>query len=154
MFQLETGVKMVHVAYKGAAPAVQDLLAGNVQLFFDQLFMLEPHFRSGKLKPLVTTSPTRLPALPDVPTVTELGYPQLTLQSWSGMVAPAGTPREIVAFLNREFNKVLDQPEVREAIVSRGLEPMKGTPESFARTIREDYPRWTAVIQGAHIVAE
>src|SRR5438045_336861 len=83
-----------------AAPAVQDLLAGHVQLFFDQLFMLDPHFKDGKLKPLVTTSPTRLPALPDVPTMAELGLPQLTLQSWSGMVAPAGTPKEIVAYLN------------------------------------------------------
>jgi tripartite-type tricarboxylate transporter receptor subunit TctC len=154
MFQRETGVKMVHVAYKGAAPAVQDLLAGHVQLFFDQLFMLDPHFKDGKLKPLVTTSPTRLPGLPDVPTMTELGLAQLTLQSWSGMVAPAGTPKEIVAYLNREFNKVLELPDVREAIVSRGLEPMKGTPESFARTIREDYPRWTPIIKGANIVAE
>src|SRR5437764_5513450 len=113
MFQRETGVKMVRVAYKGAAPAVQDLLAGHVQLFFDQLFMLDPHFKDGKLKPLVTTSPTRLPALPDVPTMTELGMPQLTLQSWSGMVAPVGTPKETVAYLNRAFNKVLDLPEVR-----------------------------------------
>ena len=154
MFQKETGVKMVHVAYKGAAPAVQDLLAGNVQLFFDQLFLLDPHFKDGKLKPLVTTSPTRLPGLPDVPTVTELGLPQLTLQSWSGMVAPAGTPPAIVNYLNREFNKVLDLPEIREAITSRGLEPMKGTPESFARAIQEDYPRWTAVVKGANIVAQ
>jgi tripartite-type tricarboxylate transporter receptor subunit TctC len=154
MFQREAGVKMVHVAYKGAAPAVQDLLAGHVQLFFDQLFMLDPHFKDGKLKPLVTTSPTRLAALPDVPTATELGLPQLTLQSWSGMVAPAGTPPEIVNYLNREFNKVLDLPEIREAIVSRGLEPMKGTPESFAKIIRDDYPRWTALIKSANIVAE
>jgi tripartite-type tricarboxylate transporter receptor subunit TctC len=116
--------------------------------------MLDPHFKDGKLKPLVTTSPTRLPGLPDVPTVTELGMPQLTLQSWSGMVAPAGTPAEIVGYLNREFNKVLDLPEIRDAITSRGLEPMKGSPESFARTIREDYPRWTAVVKGANIVAE
>ena len=70
------------------------------------------------------------------------------------MVAPVGTPKETVAYLNRAFNKVLDLPEVREAIVSRGLEPMKGTPESFAKTIRDDYPRWTPIIQGAHIVAE
>jgi tripartite-type tricarboxylate transporter receptor subunit TctC len=154
MFQKEAGVKMVHVAYKGAAPAVQDLLAGHVQLFFDQLFMLEPHFKDGKLKPLATTSPTRLPALPDVPTMTELGLPQLTLQSWSGMVAPAGTPPETVNYLNREFRKVLDLPEIREAITSRGLEPMKGTPDAFARMIREDYPRWTALIKSANIVAE
>ena len=154
MFQREAGVKMIHVAYKGAAPAVQDLVAGHVQLFFDQLFMLDPHFKDGKLRPLVTTSPTRLPGLPDVPTATEIGLPQLTLQSWSGMVAPAGTPPEIVAYLNREFNKVLDQPEIREAIVSRGLEPMKGTPESFAKTIHDDYPRWTALIKSANIVAQ
>lgn len=154
LFQREAGVKMVHVPYKGAAQAVQDLLAGQVQLFFDQPFMLAPHVKAGKLKALVVTSPNRLPSLPDVPTVTELGMPQLTLQSWSGMVAPPGTPKEIVAFLNREFNKVLALPDVREAITSRGLDPMTGTPESFARTIHEDYPRWTALITSEKIYAE
>jgi tripartite-type tricarboxylate transporter receptor subunit TctC len=133
---------------------VQDLVAGHVQLFFDQIFMLGPYFKDCQLKPLVTTNPTRLPELPDVPTAKELGLPQLTLQSWSGIVAPAGTPQPIVDLLNQQVHKILELPEVHQAIVSRGWEPMKGTPESFAKIIGDDYPRWTALIKSANVKME
>jgi tripartite-type tricarboxylate transporter receptor subunit TctC len=154
LLKREAGIRMVHVAYKGGAPAVNDLLGGTVNLFFEQLLTLLQHFKAGKLKPLVVTSRTRMPFLPDVPTMIESGYPQLTLQSWSGFALPLHTPHEIVSLLNREVNKVLDQPDVREAIVSRGLEPMKTSSEEFGRMIREEYPRWTSIIRSQNIVSE
>ena len=150
----ETGVRMVHVAYKGGAPAVTDLLAGNVTLFFEQPLTLLQHIKAGKLKALAVTSRGRLPSLPDVPSVAEAGWPQLTLQSWSGFAAPSQTPAALIALLNREVNKVLEMPDVREAIVSRGLEPMKAGSEEFGRMIREEYARWTTVIRDQKISAE
>jgi len=95
-----------------------------------------------------------LASLPDVPTVTEAGWPQLTLQSWSGFAAPLNTPTAIIALLNRELIKVLELPETREAITSRGLEPMKATSQEFGRMIRDEYPRWTAIIRDQKIVLE
>ena len=154
LMKREAGVSMVHVAYKGAAPAVTDLLAGTVNLFFEQPLTLLQHIKAGKLKALVVTSRARLPSLPDVPTVAEAGWPQLTLQSWSGFAAPVNTPPAIIAFLNREVNKVLELHDVREAIVSRGLEPMKASSEEFGKMIREEYPRWTTIIRDQKIVAE
>ena len=154
LMKRETGVRMLHVAYKGGGPAVTDLLAGTVNLFFEQPLTLLQHIKAGKLKALAVTSRARMPSLPDVPTVAEAGWPQLTLQSWSGFAVPINTPPAIVAFLNREVNKVLDMPEVREAILSRGLEPMKASSEEFGKMIREEYPRWTTVIRDQKIVAE
>ena len=107
----ETGVRMMHVPYKGGAAAVTDLLAGTVNLFFEQPLTLLQHIKSGKLKALAVTSQARLPSFPDVPTVTEAGWPQLTLQSWSGFAAPINTPAAIIGLLNRELIKVLDLPE-------------------------------------------
>jgi tripartite-type tricarboxylate transporter receptor subunit TctC len=150
----ETGVRMMHVPYKGGAAAVTDLLAGTVNLFFEQPLTLLQHIKSGRLKALAVTSQARLPSLPEVPTVTEAGWPQLTLQSWSGFAAPINTPPAIIALLNRELIKVLDLPETREAITSRGLEPMKTTSQEFGRMIRDEYPRWTAIIRDQKIVLE
>jgi tripartite-type tricarboxylate transporter receptor subunit TctC len=150
----ETGVRMMHVPYKGGAAAVTDLLAGTVNLFFEQPLTLLQHIKSGRLKALAVTSQARLPSLPEVPTVTEAGWPQLTLQSWSGFAAPINTPPAIIGLLNRELIKVLDLPETREAITSRGLEPMKTTSQEFGRMIRDEYPRWTAIIRDQKIVLE
>jgi len=150
----ETGVRMTHIPYKGGAAAVTDLLSGTVNLFFEQPLTLLQHIKSGKLKALAVTSQARLASLPDVPTVTEAGWPQLTLQSWSGFAAPLNTPTAIIALLNRELIKVLELPETREAITSRGLEPMKATSQEFGRMIRDEYPRWTAIIRDQKIVLE
>jgi tripartite-type tricarboxylate transporter receptor subunit TctC len=154
VFKREADIRMVHVAYKGGGPAITALLGGEVNLFFEQPLTILPHLKAGTLKALAVTSRQRLPFFPNVPTVTEAGLPGLTLESWSGVVVPLATPRPIVAFLSREIGRILDAPDMQEAIVSRGLEPMKMSPEEFDRLIRADYPRWTAVIKSQNIVAE
>jgi tripartite-type tricarboxylate transporter receptor subunit TctC len=154
LLKREAGIQLLHIAYKGAGQAVSDLLAGTVNLFFEQPLTVVQHIKAGKLKPIVVTSRSRMPSLPDVPTAAEMGLQQLTLQSWSGYVVRLGTPPQVIATLQREINKVLNLPEVREAITSRGLEPMKGTAEDFGRLIREDYPRWTEIIRSQNIIAE
>jgi tripartite-type tricarboxylate transporter receptor subunit TctC len=154
LFKREAGISMLHVPYKGGSPAVLALLAGQVDLFFEQTLTVAPHVRTGKLKALAVTGKTRMDFFPDVPTVAESGYPGLALESWSAIVAPAGTPPAVVALLNREINKVLAMPEVRDAIASRGLEPTTGTPDDLARLIREEWARWTPVIKSQYIEAD
>jgi len=152
MLEHETGISMLHVPYNGGSPAVLATVAGEVNLFFEQPLTILPHLKTGKLKALVSTGSQPLPLLPDVPTATQAGYPDLTLESWSAIVAPAGTPPAIVERLNQEVNKVLAQPEVQQAITSRGLEPTPGTPQDLARRIQEDWPRWSALIKNRNIV--
>jgi len=154
MFDSMAGAEMVHVPYKGLAPALTDLLSGQVQLMFSSVVAILPHIKAGKLRALAVTGAWRLPSLPDVPTVAESGFPGYEASSWYGILAPAGTPREIVAKLNAELSKALAQPEVRNTLLADGAEPVGGTPESFAAYIRSEKERMGKLIRDAKIRLE
>ncbi|PVY79732.1 tripartite-type tricarboxylate transporter receptor subunit TctC [Cupriavidus alkaliphilus] len=145
------GVTMQHVPYKGAAPAMTDLLAGQVELMFDNLPSALAQIRAGKVKALAVTSPQRSPVLPDVPTVQESGLPGYVVNSWFGLFAPAGTPPEIVARLQKAAAGVLAEPAVRQRIEQLGAMPGGDTPAAFAAIIRADHDKWSRVIRQAGI---
>ncbi len=147
LFKVMAGVQMVHVPYKGSAPAVQDLIAGQVQLMFDNLPPSLPQIRAGKLRALAVTSATRAPALPDVPTIAEAGLPGFEASSWFGILAPAGTPPAIVAKLNTEIGKWLATPEAQEKLRSQGASPAGGSPEDFAKHIAAETTKWAKVVK-------
>jgi tripartite-type tricarboxylate transporter receptor subunit TctC len=154
MFDSMAGVEMVHVPYKGLAPALTDLLSGQVQLMFSSVVAILPHIKAGKLRALAVTGAKRMPSLPEVPTVAESGFPGYEASSWYGILAPAGTPRQIVAKLNAEFSKALGQPEVRSSLLADGAEPVGGSSESFAAYIRSEKERMGKLIRDTHIRLE
>ena len=151
LFAARAGIEMVHVSYKGGAQAVQDLLGGQIQMVVTALPTVDGHLKGGKLRALAFTSPKRVPGAPAVPTLAESGYAGFDVVSWYGILAPAGTPRELVGRLNAEINGILRQPEVRERLAGLGAEPTGGTPEQFAETIRADTARWAKVVADAAI---
>jgi len=154
MFDSMAGADMVHVPYKGLAPALTDLLSGQVQLMFSSVVAILPHIKAGKLRALAVTGEKRMASLPDVPTVAESGFPGYEASSWYGILAPAGTPHEIVARLNAEFSKALAQPEVRNNLLADGAEPVGDTPEEFAAYIRSEKERMGKLIRDAKIRME
>jgi tripartite-type tricarboxylate transporter receptor subunit TctC len=143
------GVDIVHVPYKGSAPAVADLLGGQVQMMFDNLPVSLPHVRAGKLRPLAVTSMTRSSALPEVPTMDEEGYKGFDATSWFGLLAPAGTPREIITRLNAASVKALASPEMRERLAAQGAEPVGNTPEQFAAFIKAEIEKWSKIVKAS-----
>ena len=147
LFKVMAGVQMTHVPYKGSAPALSDLLGGQVQLMFDNLPPSLPQIKAGKLRALAVTSSTRAPALPDVPTVAEAGLPGFEASSWFGVLAPAGTPPAIVAKLNAEIAKWLTTPEAKEKLAAVGANIASGTPEDFARHIQAETAKWAKVVK-------
>jgi tripartite-type tricarboxylate transporter receptor subunit TctC len=147
LFKVMAGVQMTHVPYKGSAPALQDLLGGQVQLMFDNLPPSLPQIKAGKLRALAVTSATRAPALPDVPTVAEAGLPGFEASSWFGVLAPAGTPPDIVTKLNAEIAKWLTSPEAKEKLAGVGANIAGGTPEDFARHIQAETAKWAKVVK-------
>jgi tripartite-type tricarboxylate transporter receptor subunit TctC len=154
MFDSMAGVDMVHVPYKGLAPALADLLSGQVQLMFSSVVAILPHIKAGKLRGLAVTGARRLASMPDLPTIAESGLPGYEASSWYGILAPAGTPRDIVQRLNAEIAKALDQPEVRGSLLAEGAEPVGGTPEQFAAHIRSEKDRLGKLIREAKIRLE
>jgi tripartite-type tricarboxylate transporter receptor subunit TctC len=139
------GIDFVHVPYKGATAALTDVLAGRVQIFLDSISL--PHVKAGKLRALAVTSRARSALMPDLPTVAEAGVPGYEATVWYGIVAPAGTPIDIVRRLNQEVNKALKQPDAIAAIGALAGDPAGNTPEEFARTIRADMATWAKVIK-------
>lgn len=154
LFKSVTGVKMQHVAYKGTAPALTDLIGGQVQLNFDTPVTSLPHIRSGKLKPIAITGKNRLASLPDVPTFAEAGLPEYDVQLWFGVIAPAGTPRDIISKLSKEIARILALPDVKENLSLQGLEPFAASPDQFGALIRADLDKYGKVIKGAGIKIE
>ena len=146
MLSKQTGVDLVHIPYKGAAAAVTDLIAGQVQVSVQSLPSSIAHIRSGKIKVLGVVNPKRVPALPDAPTIGETirGF---GTTPWYGMFAPAGTPKAVVQLLNAEINKALDSKDVQERLAGAGTEPYKGSPEQMATIVREDLPRWGRIVK-------
>jgi tripartite-type tricarboxylate transporter receptor subunit TctC len=151
VFKSVTGVKMRHVPYKGTAPALTDLIGGQIQLNFDTPVTSIPHLQSGRLKALAITGKTRLAALPDVPTFAEAGLPEYDFQIWFGVLAPAGTPKDIVDKLSTEIGRILTLPDVRQQLASQGLDVAYRTPDQFKSLIRADLERFGKVIKAAGI---
>ncbi|MDB5874269.1 MAG: hypothetical protein JWQ07_3711 [Ramlibacter sp.] len=150
LLQQLTGTKMVHVAYKGESPALNDLLAGQVQATIGTELALGPHIKSGKLRAIAITNSQRSPNLPDLPTVGEL-VPGFVADGWAGMWAPAGTPPEIVQKLNKSIARILTLPDVQEKLRASGAQPAPTTPDEFGRWIARDVVTWTRVVKTANI---
>ena len=147
LFQKAAGVKTQHIPYKGAAQALTDVMSGGVDLYMSSVPTLIGHIRSGKLRALAVTSAKRVDDLPQVPTINESGYKGFDAVTWFGLLAPAGTPREVIAKLNAEFNKALKLPELSKRLSDEGADPAGSTPEQFAALIRDDIPRWGKVVK-------
>ena len=142
-------IEMTHIPYKGSPPALVDLLAGRVPLMTSTMPPALPHIKTGKVRVLAVTSAKRSPALPDVPTVAESGVPGYEAIAWQGLVAPAGTPRSVMARINTEFVKVLKQPDITAKLGEQGYETVASTPEWFAQYIKSEVVKWTRVIKAA-----
>ena len=155
MFKSMAGVDIVHVPYKGSAPALTDIISGQVSLMFDAGVSALPQVRAGKLRALALTSERRSESTPELPTVAEAGeLPGYEATAWFGIVAPAGTPRDIVLRLSQEIGKVLRQPALRERFAPAGVELAPGTPEDFAGYIRSEIPKWGKVLRDARVTPE
>ena len=153
LFKFMTGVNLVHVPYRGAAPAVTDLLAGQVQVFFDPMPNSMGYIRAGKLRPLAITTATRSEALPDVPTVSEF-VPGYEASFWFGVGAPKATPADIVDKLNKEVNAALDDPKMKARLADLGGTVLLGSPADFGKHIAEETEKWAKVIRAANIKPE
>ena len=151
LFKLATGTQIVHVPYKGAGPAVIDLLAGNVQLMYSNPTAAVPHVRNQKLRALLVTGRKRLEALPAVPTAVEAGYPQLDVLGWYGVVVPSATPQSIITKLNEDIVSVLKSAAARERMRALGQELSPTTPEQFQEQIRKDHALWGKVVRSSGV---
>ena len=147
LFQKAAGIKTQHVPYKGANQALTDVISGNVELYMSSVPTLIGQIKNGKLRPLAVTSAKRVDDLPDVPTINESGYKGFDAVTWFGLLAPAGTPKDVIAKLNAEFNKALQNPELRKKLGDEGADPAGGTPEQFAALIKDEIPRWGKVVK-------
>jgi tripartite-type tricarboxylate transporter receptor subunit TctC len=153
-FKKQTGVDIVHVPYKGAPPALADMVGGHIAMMFPGFPVVEPLVKSGQLKALAVVGKHRLARLPDVPTLAEAGVPGLDSVEWYGVVAPAGTPDAIVARLDSEIARVIRSPEVQQRLASRGFEPVSSTPQGFADLIQADERKWPVVVRQAGLHRE
>ena len=154
LFGSITGTRLTHIPYKGSGPAQVDLTAGQVNVMFDQLTSALPNIKAGKLRALAVTSPARSPSLPDVPTFAEAGVRNFELANITGILAPAGTPADIVAKLYAASVKALSMPAVRERLAALGVDPVGSSPAEFAAFIRDDYARWQKVVADANVKVE
>jgi tripartite-type tricarboxylate transporter receptor subunit TctC len=154
MYKAMTGIDIVHIPYKGGAPAASDLIGGHVSMMFELMYSAMPALKSGKVRPLAVTSAQRLLVLPDVPTMAEAGLPGFESSNWQGIIAPAATPRDIVTKINADTVKVLGMPEVREKIIAQGNQVGGGTPEEFGALIRAEMAKWGKVVREAGVRAD
>lgn len=152
LFKSMAGVQMTHVPYKGSAPAITDVIAGQVSLYFDNIASaLIPHVKAGKLRALAVTSTKRSHVVPDIPTVAESGVPGFEMTTWSGVFAPAATPPEIVRKLNTELVKGLNGPELKGRFAKQGMEVIGNTPEQFAAALKSEIAKWNKIAEAANI---
>ena len=153
-FSSATGIKMNHIPYKGSAPALTDLMGGQIQVLFDPFSSIYPHVASGKLRALAVTTDKRSATAPMLPTVAETGYANFDISSWQGIVVPAGTPRAVIQRLNRDLVKVLSTPEMKERFAQYSAVTAASTPEQFSNYIKEEIARWQKVAVDAGIKPE
>jgi tripartite-type tricarboxylate transporter receptor subunit TctC len=154
LFNILAGTKLTHVPYKGVNLAMQDVMAGRIDLVVIGVPAAAPHVKAGKLRALAVIAPQRLPALPDVPTVAEAGLPGFEVTTWYGILAPAGTPRPIIARLNGELRKAMHSPEMKERLAGIGTDPVTNSPEEFAAYIQAEIAKWGDVIRKAGLKAD
>jgi tripartite-type tricarboxylate transporter receptor subunit TctC len=154
LFKLEAGINIVHVPYRGTAPMLAAIVAGEVQMVADPMTTSLPHVQSGKLRPLAIAGTERSPKLPDVPTTAEAGYPKLNAPFWLGVVAPAGTPPAIIDKLNAAFRESLTPAETRARLAALGADVKIGTPAEFGKMLADELALWTAVVKDANIKVE
>ena len=151
LFKQSANIDLIHVPYKSGAAALTDLMGNSVNIMFDQMYSAMPSIKAGKLRPLAITSKTRSPLLKDVPSFTELGFPQIVVNNWQGLIAPKGTPKAIIDKLNLAVNQILKDPQIREFILQQGNEVGGGSPEEFAQLIKAESTKWSAVVKTAKI---
>ena len=151
LFQQRTDIKLIHVPYKGAGPAIQDMVGGQVLVMFVDLAAGGPMIKAGKLRVLAVASPKRIAALPNVPTFAEQGIAQFETWAWQGLTVPAGTPKEIIAKLNAEYAKVVADPAIRQKLVDAGVEPVTSSPEEMNAYIKSETAKWAQVIKQSDI---
>jgi len=154
VFNARAGVDILHVPYKGSAPAVADLIGGQVSIMYDTVASCLPHIKAGKLRPLAVATAKRSSALPDVPTIAEAALPGFEVTTWFGALAPAKTPKELVVKLNAEMVKILNMPDVRQRLLDAGAEPVGNTPEEMAAQIKRETEAFAKIVKQAKIVAE
>jgi tripartite-type tricarboxylate transporter receptor subunit TctC len=147
LFKYMTETEIVHVPYRGGAPAITDLIAGHVDVMFESLQSIAPFARDGKVRALGVSGAVRSPAFPELPTIAEAGVPGYLAPTWTGVIAPAGVPRPIVDKLNAAINKALTSESFKEKFAKIGDEPAGGTPEEFAATIKADSAKWGEVVR-------
>jgi len=154
-FFLDTAkIRMLHVPYKGTGPALNDTIAGNAQLILGSVATALQHVKSGRLRALAVTTPKRIAAAPDVPTVAESGYPTYEVTNWHGLVGPKGVPKEIVDRLNKEVNEALTSPDAAKLLAADGLEPAGGSPQELAAILKDEMARWARVVKQAGLKLE
>lgn len=154
MLKSMTGIDMVHIPYKGTAPAVTDLLSGQVSLMFNSMPSVLPHVRSGRLKGIAVSTAKRSAAAPELPTVAEAGVPGFSYATWYGLFAPAATPKDVLAKLNAETVRIMQDKSVAQRLMNEGAEPAAGTPEQLAQYMRAEYEGWKKTIAAAKLKLE
>ena len=154
LFESLAGVDMIHVPYKGSAPLLTDVLAGRIDMTFDSYTVYEEHIRSGKVRALGVTSMARLGALPQVPTIAESGLKGYDVSNWLGVLAPAGTPRDVIATLHAALGRAMATPALQQQLVALGIEPTFGTPEAFTALMRSELPKWAAIVKRSGATAD
>jgi tripartite-type tricarboxylate transporter receptor subunit TctC len=146
MFKAKAGIDIVHVPYKGGGPSITDLVAGSVQMTFESTTVLLPLVLGGQLRALAVTAPKRIPQLPDVPTMIESGYPNFVTTAWTGLLAPAKTPKPVITKLNATINDGLNTPQLQTRLANLNLSPLGGTPADFTAQIKSDHAKWEPII--------
>jgi tripartite-type tricarboxylate transporter receptor subunit TctC len=154
LFMQNAGIQMIHVPYKSGSAALTDLMAGNVDMMFDQMYSAVPSIRADILRPIAITSKKRSPLFPNVPSFAELGFPKVEVLNWQGFIAPAGTPKPIIDKLNKAANEALKDPQLRELMLSQGNEIGGGSPADFAALIKSEAAKWSAVVKAGNIKPE
>jgi len=147
LFKSVAKLDMTHVPYKGSAPAISDLLGGHVPMMFDSMIAIMPHIRAGKVKPIAVTATKRTTLLPDVPTFSESGHPELVSYAWYGMFAPAGTPKDLLNRINAETQKAMKQPDFQKVLADTGSEYVGESPEKFGAFVKAEAVKWAKVVK-------
>lgn len=153
LFAMRTGIKITHIPYKGTGPGVIDTIAGNTQMMIGAVSAVIGHMQNGRLRGLAVSSPKRLPALPNIPTVMEGGI-NYQVNNWHGVIAPKGTPKAVIDRLNSEINKAIKDPDFAKRIAQDGLEPAGGTPEEFYALLKREVVEWAEVVRAANVKAD
>ena len=154
LFEQNAGIEMLHVPYKSGSAGLTDLMAGNVTMMFDQMYSAMPSIKAEKLRAIAITSKKRSPLLPNIPSFAEVGYPKVEVLNWQGLIAPKGTPKAIIDRLNAAANEALQDPQLRELMLSQGNEIGGGSPADFAALIKTESAKWGAVVKTANIKPE